>query len=79
MARLKLPIKKEVVFKIRGQERRNKKKELNQYKSFVKNFWQYEDVDRMYGGGMSDEECNDIINGVKCAISIMEKELMETI
>ena len=33
---------------ISGQLRREKKKELSQLKSFVKNFWFYEDTDRSW-------------------------------
>lgn len=50
-------------FKINGQERRALKKELAQLKSFVKNFWYFQRLEKdlvsIYGGGenypMSDE------------------------
>lgn len=62
-------------FRISGQERRLKKKELVDLKSFVKNFWHWEDLDRFYGGGMSDSDCKKLINSYKEKISILELEL----
>lgn len=62
-------------FRISGQERRLKKKELSELKSFVKNFWHWEDLDRVYGGGMSDSDCEKLINSYKEKISILELEL----
>lgn len=62
-------------FRISGQERRLKKKELSEMKSFVENFWHWEDLDRVYGGGMSDKKCEDLINSYKEKISILELEL----
>jgi hypothetical protein len=65
-------------FKISGKERRLKKKELSEMKSFVKMFWHYEDLDRVYGGGMSDKKCQDMINKYNEKISILESELSES-
>jgi hypothetical protein len=48
-------------YKISGSERRKLKKELSELKYFVKMFWHYEDIDRVYGGGLTDKECDDLI------------------
>jgi len=45
------------IFVISGKERRTVKKELSDLKQFVKMFWYFEDIDRVYGGGMEDEDC----------------------
>jgi hypothetical protein len=60
---------------ISGQLRREKKKELSQLKSFVKNFWFYEDVDRVYGGGLDDKTCHKLIKETEEKIKILELEL----
>ena len=64
-------------FKISGQERREKKKELSSLKSYVKNFWHYEDIDRAYGGGLEDFECKIRIDNAEREIKIIESELAE--
>jgi len=70
MTRLKIPIKKEIIFKIRVGDKRRKKKKLNNLKSFVKTFWCYENINRIYGSGMSDKEykydTNQKNHEVKC-------------
>ena len=48
-------------YKISGSERRKLKKELSELKYFVKMFWHYEDIDRVYGGGLSDDKCNSLL------------------
>ena len=64
-------------FRISGQERREKKKELSFLKSYVKNFWHYEDIDRVYGGGSDDIDCRQIIDRAKKEIEELESELSE--
>lgn len=64
-------------FRIRGQERREKKKELSSLKSYVKNFWHYEDIDRVYGGGSDDIDCRQMIDRAKKEIEELESELSE--
>ena len=49
------------MFKIHGKERKIKKKILSKLKYFVKMFWYYENIDRVYGGGLSNEECTKIL------------------
>ena len=49
-------------FLISGKERRAKKKEVAELKRYVKMFWFYEDVDRVYGCGLKDETCHKLIN-----------------
>lgn len=64
-------------FRISGQERREKKKELSFLKSYVKNFWHYEDIDRVYGGGSDDIDCRQMIDRAKKEIEELESELSE--
>ena len=64
-------------FRISGQERREKKKELSSLKSYVKNFWHYEDIDRVYGGGSDDIDCRQMIDRTKKEIEELESELSE--
>ena len=65
-------------FRISGQERREKKKELSFLKSYVKNFWHYEDIDRVYGGGLEDSLCQLRIAEAKKEIEQLESELSES-
>jgi hypothetical protein len=65
-------------FKISGKERREKKKELSFLKSYVKNFWHYEDIDRAYGGGLEDSLCQLRIAEAKKEIEVLELELSES-
>ena len=65
------------MYAISGQERRTKKKELGQLKSLIRNFWHYEDVDRVYGGGLEDQICDQIIKDTEEKIRIIELELSE--
>ena len=65
-------------FKISGKERREKKKELSFLRSYVKNFWHYEDIDRVYGGGSDDEHCNEMITKAEEEIRMLESELAES-
>lgn len=65
-------------FRISGQERREKKKELSFLKSYVKNFWHYEDIDRAYGGGLEDSLCQLRIAEAQKEIEVLELELSES-
>ena len=65
-------------FRISGQERREKKKELSFLKSYVKNFWHYEDIDRAYGGGLEDSLCQLRIEEAQREIEQLESELSES-
>lgn len=64
-------------FRISGKERREKKKELSFLKSYVKNFWHYEDIDRAYGGGFEDSLCQARIDEAQKEIEQLESELSE--
>ena len=64
-------------FRISGQARREKKKELSSLKSYVKMFWHWEDIDRVYGCGLEDDECNERIAKAEEEIRMLESELAE--
>ena len=55
---------------ISGKLRRQKKKELAELKFYVKSFWHFEDIDRVYGGGLSDSDCQKSI--LKAQVEIKE-------
>lgn len=67
------------MFKIHGKERKIKKKILSKLKYFVKMFWYYEDINRVYGGGLSDEECVKILKEKELEINELERILSEKI
>lgn len=60
---------------ISGNQRRQIKAELSELKRFVNNFWHYEDIDRIHGGGMDDATCYKIIQNYKDRIDHLESEL----
>jgi len=60
---------------ISGELRRQKKKEVNQLKSYVRDFWRYEDIDRVYGGGLDDATCQKLISEAEEQIKELELEL----
>ena len=63
------------IYKISGQERRLEKKRLSQLKYFVKMFWFNENIDRVYGGGMEEENCLKLLQEKQKEIDELEKEL----
>ena len=65
-------------FRISGQLRREKKKELSSLKSYVKMFWHWEDIDRVYGGGLEDSLCQLRIAEAQKEIEVLESELAES-
>lgn len=60
---------------ISGKERRSLKKRLHELKRFVRNFVQYNDIDNIYGGGLSKVESNDLIKIKESEISRIENIL----
>ncbi len=62
-------------FAISGKERRLKKKELSELKMFLKYFLYYEDIDKVYGGGLIDSECRKIISDTELKIKKIEEDL----
>jgi len=64
-------------YKISGLERRAKKKELVELKRYVNNFWLYEDIDRVYGGGLTKEQASNAIDKAKLQIEALERQLLE--
>ena len=65
----------EPIFKIYGTERRKQKKSLAELKRFVKMFWYWEDIDRVYGGGLPDEKCNELLTQKRLEIDNLEAKL----
>jgi len=63
------------IFVISGKERREVKKELNTLRRVIKMFWHLEDVDRVYGGGMSEKEAEDYLTKTKKEIEVLEEKL----
>ena len=64
-------------FRISRQARREKKKEISSLKSYVKNFWHFEDIERAYGGGSDDAACQKMIDKAEEEIRILKSELEE--
>lgn len=60
---------------ISGKERRSLKKKLHELKRFVKNFHFYNDIDSVYGGGLSKIDSREIINNKMSQISRIENIL----
>lgn len=67
------------IYKISGVERRKKKRELFELERFVRDFWRYEDVDRIYGGGLSNSECRKILREKKKKIRKRKRELKKKV
>ena len=62
-------------YSISGKLRKEKKKELASLKFYVKSFWHFEDIDRAYGGGLSDAHCQKLILKAQAEIRELELEL----
>jgi len=60
---------------ISGKERRSLKKKLHELKRFVRNFIHYNDIDNVYGGGLSRVESKDLIKTKESEISRIENML----
>ena len=67
------------MFVISGTERRQEKKKLAELKQFVKMFWYFEDIDRVYGGGLEDVECQKLLDQKNLEIKDLEIKLSEKI
>jgi hypothetical protein len=67
----------EPIYKISGQKRRDKKKELAKIKYSVKMFWYWEDINIVYGGGLEKDEAEKELNSYKKQIEKIEIELKE--
>lgn len=72
-------LKNAPIYKIFGDARREKKKELASLKQYVKMFWHFNDIDKAYGGGIEDNEANIRIEKAKKEIEKMELLLDEKI
>ena len=64
-------------FVISGLKRRELKKKLSLLKYSYNMFWHYEDVDRVYGGGSDDFECENILERIKSEIVELERIVSE--
>ncbi len=64
-------------FKLSGKLRKEKKKELASLKFSLKNFWFFEDTDRVMGGGLDDSTCQKVISKLENQILKLENELKE--
>jgi len=62
-------------YKINGEARRLKKKELASLKAYVKMFYFYNDIDKVYGGGIDEAEGEIRIAKAIKEIEVMENEL----
>lgn len=65
-------------YKISGVERKALKKELAHLKTFVSKFWYYNDIDEVYGGGLSTEEGEKELVRLNKQIEDLENKLNET-
>lgn len=70
-------LKNAPIYKIFGDVRRDKKKHLAQLKAYVKMFWFYNDIDKVYGGGIEDSEANIRVEKAKKEIEQLELLLDE--
>lgn len=66
-------------FVISGKIRKQKKKELAELKRFVSNFWLHNDMDAVYGGGMSKEEADQLLQQKSKEAEQLENELNQTV
>ena len=66
-----------VKFLISGDERRKLKKKLSLAKAYDRMFWFYQDVDSVYGGGLSDEEALERKKELENEIECMQKQLKQ--
>lgn len=66
-------------FVISGKIRKQKKKELAELKRFVSNFWLYNDMDSVYGGGMSKEDADQLLAEKSKEAEQLENELNQTV
>lgn len=58
---------------IHGTERRKLKKELSDLRRFTKMFWHFEDIERVYGGGSTDEECLYLLENANARMVAIEQ------
>jgi hypothetical protein len=63
------------IYIIHGEERRKMKKEYHGMRRFLKMFWFYEDIDRVYGGGMTDKEANNMLAEIEIKVKELEEKL----
>lgn len=64
-------------FVISGLKRRELKKKLSLLKYSYNMFWHFEDIDRVYGGGSDNFECEQILEKIKLEIIELEKIVSE--
>ena len=64
-------------FVISGLKRRELKKKLSLLKYSYNMFWHFEDIDRVYGGGSDNFECEQILEKIKFEIVELERIVSE--
>ena len=64
-------------FVVSGLKRRELKKKLSLLKYSYNMFWHFEDIDRVYGGGSDNFECEQILEKIKLEIIELEKIVSE--
>lgn len=64
-------------FVISGLKRRELKKKLSLLKYSYNMFWHFEDIDRVYGGGSDNFECEQILEKIKLEIIELERIVSE--
>lgn len=65
------------IYRIYGDERRSLKKKYAALKNQLKMFWLMEDMNRVYGYGMTDAEAEYKLHELKTTIAQMEATLKE--
>jgi hypothetical protein len=65
----------EPIYVISGKERRQVKKRLGELKRFVKMYWFYNDIEEVYGGGLSKKESLILLAEKQTEINELEREL----
>ncbi len=67
----------EPIYVINGKERRQVKKELGELKRFIKMYWFYDDIEVMYGGGLSKKDSLILLAEKQTQVNELERKLSE--
>jgi len=69
----------EPIYIINGKERRQVKKRLGELKRYIKMYWFYNDIEQVYGGGLSEKESLFILAEKQTEINELEGNLSKTL